>query len=190
MKETDRCEALKPTSCPAVCVWVVVLMVLLWGRCTSVWVYRLRHGTRGVPLCAACQTWLTCSHLSPEPPPRAQWSGWAGADGGWSFSCSPHLLSFSLSPTLFLSLHRVVSDPPPSCPSVIVGFYYLPPGHSSLWFRRYLTRCFRMSAAAARQIGPCECVGAEHTQERRHGNNEVDCWFPPSPSSPLCCLQQ
>lgn len=29
---------------------------------------RLRHGTRGVPFCAARQMWLTCGHLSAKPP--------------------------------------------------------------------------------------------------------------------------
>lgn len=29
---------------------------------------RLRHGTCGVPFCAARQMWLTCGHLSAKPP--------------------------------------------------------------------------------------------------------------------------
>lgn len=42
------------------------LVLMLWVGGGGV--YRLRHGTRGVPLCAACQTWLTCGHLCPDPP--------------------------------------------------------------------------------------------------------------------------
>lgn len=34
-----------------------------------------------------------------------------------------------------------------------------------------------MSGAAARHVGPCERVEAEHAQQRRLGNNEVDCCF-------------
>lgn len=40
----------------------------------SVW---LCHGTKGGCFCAACQIWLTCSHLSLKPTP-AQWQGCIG----------------------------------------------------------------------------------------------------------------
>lgn len=162
-----------------------------WG------VHRLHHGTRGVPFCAACQTWLTCGHLSPEPPWVHNGRGEQGPMvGRW---CTLPSVFLSLSPNLFLSLHLVVSDPaspsrPPPPPPGHCWFHYPPTPLPPAAPRCYLTRCFRMSAAAARHVGPCECVGAERTQERRLGNNELDCWFPPTPPprlppppSPLCC---
>lgn len=77
------------------------------------------------PLCAACQTWLTCDHLSSELPWVHNGLGELGPtrEGGRSrgFRC-PHS-----------HLHLVVSAPAPR-------------GHSSS-LRRYLTRRFRMSPA-------------------------------------------
>lgn len=119
----------------------------------------MRHGTRGVPLCAACQTWLTCGHLSAEPPWVHNGPGESGPTGVGVF------LSLSLPPSCCLSLLGPLRGP------------------GRLFLAVPLSDEVRQNVAA-RQFGPCECVRAERTQDHRHRqNNEADCWFPPSSPS-------
>ncbi len=97
---------------------------------------RLRHGTRGVPFCAARQMWLTCGHLSAKPPGCTMaWLCVCVCRGGGNgravglASERSHSLCLSLSPPLLPSFLLLAAHNP----SVIVSFFFISLPRGAVW---------------------------------------------------------